>query len=130
MANRPIAGESYAFTLSLFSQSTGSIMQNPSIESDDFQISTDGGAFTPLTSSPTVTPAGGYAVEFNLTSAEVGNDHFCVLCIDSAGDEWKSIAYHEVVGQPSGGGGGGGATAPVVLSGEIITQQLSGEIEK
>lgn len=130
MANRPISGEPYAFTLSLFSQSTGSIVQNPSVESDDFQISTDGGAFTPLTSTPTVTPAGGYAVEFNLTSAEVGNDHFCVLCIDSADDEWKSIAYHEVVGAASGGGGGGGATAPAILNAEIVTVQLSGDIQK
>ena len=98
MSSVPISGQAYTFSLSLFSQATGDIIVNPTIAGGDFNISTDGGAFTALNTTPTVAPAGGRSVEFNLTSAEVGSSHFCVQCIDAVGDEWKSILYHETVG--------------------------------
>jgi len=63
----------------------------------DVQISTDGGAFTNLGTLPTVTPAAGGTVEVNLTSGEVGNDHFTVKFSDQAGAEWKETYYHETV---------------------------------
>jgi len=93
----PVSGSAYTFTLSLFSQSTGNVIQNPTIAAGDFNISTDGGALTPLATTPTVTPANSYIVEFNLTSGEVGSDHFTVVCVDAAGSEWKDIVYHETV---------------------------------
>ena len=98
MSSVPISGQAHTFSLSLLSQATGDIIANPTLASGDFSISTDGGAFTALDTTPTVTPAGGRSVEFNLTSAEVGSSYFCVQCIDAAGDEWKSILYHETVG--------------------------------
>jgi len=93
----PVSGSNYTFTLSLFSQSTGNVIQNPTIAAGDFNISTDGGALTPLSATPTVTPANSYIVEFNLTSEEVGTDHFTVVCVDAAGSEWKDVVFHETV---------------------------------
>ena len=80
MSSVPISGQAYTFSLSLFSQATGDVVANP---------------------PPSVTPAGGRVVEFNLTSLEVGTAHFCIQCIDAAGAEWKSILYHETVGTAS-----------------------------
>jgi hypothetical protein len=93
----PVSGSAYTFTLSLFSQSTGNVIQNPTIAAGDFNISTDGGSLTPLATTPTVTPANSYIVEFNLTSGEVGTDHFTIVCIDAAGSEWKDVVFHETV---------------------------------
>ena len=101
MSSVPISGQAYTFSLSLFSQATGDVVANPTIAAGDFNISTDGGAFAALDTTPTVTPASGRVVEFNLTSAEVGTAHFCIQCIDAAGAEWKSILYHETVGDPA-----------------------------
>ena len=101
MSSVPISGQAYTFSLSLFSQATGDVVANPTIAAGDFNVSTDGGGFAALTTTPTVTPAGGRVVEFNLTSLEVGTDHFCIQCIDAAGAEWKSILYHETVGTAS-----------------------------
>jgi len=129
MANRPIAGEDFTFTISLQSQINGQILSHPTIMPGDVRVSTDGAATTIITTTPSPNPPASGIVEVTLTAAEVGTDHFAVVFKDLIGDEWKDIYYHDVVSSASGGGGGG-ATAPVVLSGEIITQQLSGEIEK
>lgn len=93
----PIAGSAYTFTLSLLSQTDGTIVANPTLATGDVQISTDGGAFANLSTLPTVTPASGGTVEVNLTSGEVGNDHFTVAFTDQAGAEWKTTYYHETV---------------------------------
>jgi len=130
MANRPIAGESHTFTLSLLSRANGQVLLNPTITSPDVLISTDGGTLSTLSTLPAVSPANSGIVEVNLTSAEVGNDHFTVIFSDFSGAEWKTTYYHEVVGAASGGGGGGGATAPAILNAEIVTVQLSGDIQK
>ena len=101
MSILPISGSAYTFSLSLFSQATGDVVANPTLAAGDFNISTDGGAFAALDTTPAVTPAGGRVVEFNLTSAEVGTAHFCIQCIDAAGAEWKTLMYHETVGDAS-----------------------------
>ena len=164
MSATPIQGQGTEFNVSLLSRANGEILLNPTIEAADFNISTDGGALTQLTNTPTVEPAGSGIVRFDLTAAEVGTAGFTVIMSDASGSEWKNMNYHETVADAAdfkadvsslsleqtvtdgftdvlstggagpwttgGGGGGGGATAPVVLTGDIITQQLSGEIEK
>jgi len=42
----PISGSAYTFTVSLLSQTDGSIVANPTLATGDVKISTDGGAFT------------------------------------------------------------------------------------
>jgi|DEB0MinimDraft_10_1074344.scaffolds.fasta_scaffold162702_1 hypothetical protein len=107
MANKPIAGEAFAFTISLLSQTNGEILANPTLATGDVKVSTDGGALANLATLPAVTPAGSGIVEVNLTSAEVGSEHFTVAFIDAAGAEWKTIYYHEVISAAQGGGGSG-----------------------
>lgn len=93
----PIAGSAYTFTLSLLSQTDGSIVASPTINSGDVTVSTDGGAAALIASNPTVTPAGSGIVEVNLTSNEVGTAHFAVMFSDVVGAEWKDLNYHETV---------------------------------
>lgn len=98
MPNVPVSGSGYTFTVSLFSQSTGEVLDSPTIESADFSVSTDGGAYSSLSSTPTVTPAASGIVEINLAASEVGNGHFTVKIKDDVGAEWKTMLYHESVG--------------------------------
>ena len=98
MPNVPVAGQGYTFTVSLASASTGEILSNPTIAAGDFEISTDDGAYASLGTTPTVTPASSGIVKFTLTSGEVGTSHFTVKMIDAAGSEWKTLYYHETVG--------------------------------
>ncbi len=107
MPNVPISGSGYTFTVSLFSQATGEILDNPTLDAADFSISTDGGGYSSLSSAPTVTPASSGIVEINLTASEVGTSHFTVKISDDAGAEWKTMLYHESVGIDSGTGGSG-----------------------
>jgi len=93
----PISGSAYTFTVSLLSQTDGSIVASPTLTSGDVKISTDGGTVANLASLPTVTPAAKGIVEVNLTSGEVGTAHFSVLFSDAAGAEWKDLNYHETV---------------------------------
>jgi hypothetical protein len=93
----PISGSAYTFTVSLLSQTDGSIVASPTLATGDVKISTDGGALANLGTLPTVTPAAGGIVEVNLTSGEVGTAHFSVLFSDAAGAEWKDLNYHETV---------------------------------
>lgn len=128
MANKPIAGEAFAFTLSLLSQATGEILANPTLATGDVKVSTDGGALTNLATLPAVTPASSGIVEVNLTSSEVGTGHFTVAFVDAAGAEWKTIYYHEVISAAQSGGGSGGNTSNAVLTAEIITQDYEGTL--
>jgi len=101
MSATPIAGQPTSFNISLLSRSDGQILLNPDIEADDFTISTDGGPLLPLANLPVVEPAGSGIVRFELTAAEVGNETFTVVMVDSADDEWKSMNYHESVADAS-----------------------------
>lgn len=118
MANKPISGEAFTFTISLLSQSTGQILSSPTLATGDVKVSTDGGALTNLATLPAVTPASSGIVEVNLTSAEVGNDHFTVAFVDAAGAEWKTTYYHEVISAAQGGGAGAVAymDGPIVMT--------------
>jgi hypothetical protein len=97
MSATPIVGQGYTFSVTLFSQTTGEPIAGPTIESADFEVSTDGGAFAALATAPTVTPAGGYNVEISLNSSEVGTSNHTVKMVDASGAEWKTIVYHETV---------------------------------
>lgn len=110
-----ISGQGYTFSVTFFSQATGSLLLNPTITAADFEVSTDGGAYTALASTPTVTPAGSYNVEVTLTSAEVGTSNHSVKMIDASGSEWKSLIYHETV-QASSGGASTPSAAPLTVS--------------
>lgn len=92
-----IKGQSFDFSVALYSQSNGDILLSPTIESADFEISTDDGAYASLTNTPTVTPTGGGLVSFSITSSEVGNEKFSVKMIDSTGSQWQTMFYHETV---------------------------------
>jgi len=98
MPNVPVSGSTYTFTVTLFSQSTGQPLSNPTLAADDFEVSTDGGAYASLNTTPVVTPASSGIVEINLTAAEVGSNHFTVKMVDAAGSEWKTTYFHETVG--------------------------------
>ena len=131
MANVPVAGEPFTFTISLLSQTTGQILLNPTISSPDVVISTDGGALSLLATTPTVVPAGSGIVQVDLTANEVGTDRFSVIFEDAFGDEWKTTYYHEVISNASGGGGGGSIGASGgVLSANIEVVTLTGEIKE
>lgn len=132
MANVPVAGEPFTFTISLLSQTTGQILLNPTINSPDVLISTDGGALSLLTTTPTVVPAGSGIVQVDLTATEVGTDRFSVIFSDVFDDEWKTTYYHEVISKTSGGGGGGGSIGASggVLSANIEVVTLTGEIKE
>jgi hypothetical protein len=100
-----IKGKPFSFSVCLFSRATGDVLPFPTLDAADFEISTDAGAFTSLTTTPTVNPAFGGLVQFNLTASEVGNQKFSVKMIDVSNDQWETQYYHETVIELSGGGG-------------------------
>ena len=132
MANVPVAGEPFTFTMSLLSQATGQVLSNPTINSPDVLISTDGGALSLLVTTPTVVPAGSGIVQVDLTASEVGSNRFSIIFEDISGDEWKTTYYHEVISNASSGGGGGGSISASggVLSANIEVVTLTGEIQE
>ncbi len=67
------------------------LQANPTIAAGDFQVSTDGSAFTNLDSIPVVTPASGVMVKLTLSIAEMTGDNVTVKCIDAAGGEWDDL---------------------------------------
>lgn len=93
----PIKGDPFTFTISLLSATTGEILVDPTLDALDFYVSTDGGAYAQLTTTPTVNPASSEIVEISLTADEVGDDYFVVKAEDFAGDEWQKVVYHENV---------------------------------
>lgn len=70
---------------------TVSVQTNPTIAAGDFQVSTDGGSFTNLTTLPVVTPAGGRAVKITLSASEMNGDNIMVMCVDAAGAQWCDL---------------------------------------
>lgn len=126
MANVPVAGEAFTFTLTLFSQSTGLPLDSPNLLLGDVTVSTDGGAVANITNLPTTNPAGSGIVEVNLTADEVGTGYFSVR-FKSVASQYKQTFYHDVVSNESSSGGGGGASN-AILSAEIVTQDFEGKI--
>lgn len=85
----PKRATEYIFYTSLVSQADTKLTQtNPTLAAADFNVSLDGGALNALTTTPTVTPAGGKMVKIKLSAAEMTADNVTVVCADNAGAEW------------------------------------------
>lgn len=88
----PVKGEAYEFYVSLASFADPTIFQaNPTIVAGDFQISRDGGAFTNLSTLPSVEPAGSVGVKVSLSAGEMDADKIQILAQDQADDEWHEL---------------------------------------
>jgi hypothetical protein len=82
----------YIFYIGLVSQADTKLLQvNPTLAADDFKVSKDGGALNELSTTPTVTPAGGRMVKITLSAAEMTADNVTVVCSDNAGAEWCDL---------------------------------------
>lgn len=80
--------------ISLVSQANTKTMQaNPTLALGDVKVSKDGGAFANLTTLPAVTPAGGVAVQVDLSGTEMTADNVFVQFIDAAGAEWCDLTF-------------------------------------
>lgn len=94
---RAVAGQTKTFGIELGSvANAGKFQVNPTLDAADFRLSINGGAFTALTNTPTVSPAGGAQVVVVLAAAETtsagagGRIH--LRCSDSSGAEWQDLA--------------------------------------
>ena len=89
---KPVKGKAYSFSVGLVdAAATTKLKAAPTLAAGDFQISIDGGAFANLATLPTVTPAGGRAVKFSLSAAEMTGDNIVVQAVDAAGAEWCDL---------------------------------------
>ena len=61
---------------------------NPTIVAADVNISLDGGAFAPLSTTPVVTPLGSRLIKISLTAAEMDAEVIIIQFVDDAGSEW------------------------------------------
>lgn len=79
----------FIFYTGLISQADTKLLRvNPTIAAGDFKSSLDGAAFGNLATLPVVTPAGGTAVKFTLSAAEMNGDNIYIQLLDVAGAEW------------------------------------------
>jgi hypothetical protein len=68
------------------------LQPNPTLAAGDVKVSVDGGAFSNITTLPTVTPGAGVAVRVVLTPTEMNGDNVMVTFIDQAGSQWCDLA--------------------------------------
>ena len=88
----PARATAYEMYITLTQQADTKLVQvNPTLAAADFNVSLDGGAFNPLGTTPTVTPAGGAAVRIQLSVAEMTADNVVVRCSDAAGAQWCDL---------------------------------------
>jgi hypothetical protein len=88
----PKKNAEFILYLSLVSQSNTKIMQtNPTIAAGDFQVSTDGGALSSLSTLPVVTPAGSKLIKVTLNASEMNGDNVTILASDVSGNEWADL---------------------------------------
>jgi hypothetical protein len=89
--SKPVKGRAYKFYVGLYSQAdTKLLISAPTLDAADFRISKDGGALAPLTTLPSVYPAGSAAVMIDLSAAEMNADNISIICADAAGAQWCS----------------------------------------
>ena len=87
----PQKGVAFLFTVALVnSTNRPQFISSPTINSGDFQISKDNGAYTNLSNLPTNTPSGSFSVEISLTASEMTADTICIQGISSA-NQWDDI---------------------------------------
>lgn len=61
----------------------------PTIVAGDFQVSTDGGAWTNLDTLPTEVPGGTEQVKITVSAVEMEGEQISIRAIDAAGAEWE-----------------------------------------
>jgi hypothetical protein len=85
-------GVSYTFNIGLISQSSRPQLKvNPTIAAGDFKVSTDGSAFTNLSTLPDVYPSGGRSVRIQLSTSEMNGQNVVIVASDVAGAEWDDL---------------------------------------
>ena len=109
---KPIKGKAYTFTVGLVnSTTTTALAVAPTVASSNVKVSIDGGAFTNVATSPTVTPAGGVAVKIALTASEMTGDSivvfisgsgYCDQLIELQTQDLSFASFHFVMRDTSG----------------------------
>lgn len=89
----PVKGIAYTFYLTLVDAAvSNTFLTNPTIAAGDFQVSTDGAAFTNLSTTPSVSPVGSVGVLVSLDATEMAGDKIQVVGVDALGGEWLDVA--------------------------------------
>ena len=90
--NTPKRATAFKLYVGLVDQANSKLLKaNPTIESGDFQVSKDGGAFANLTTLPSANPASGRAIMIDLSATEMTADNVVIQCVDAAGAEWCDL---------------------------------------
>lgn len=91
--NPPVKGEDFVIYIALADASDPkSFKASPTIAAGDFKVSKDGGAFSNLTTLPSVSPAAGVAVAVTLSATEMNADNVTIVGIDqTATKEWTDF---------------------------------------
>lgn len=90
--SEPRKGQAYEFFVSLSDIFDPQFfVVNPTIATNDFQVSKDGGLFANLATLPVVAPALSSSVKINLNISEMTADKIVVKGKDLAGDQWGDI---------------------------------------
>ena len=110
---KPIKGKAFTRSVALVSSATPStFVSAPTVTTSNVKVSVDGGAFTNVATSPTVTPSGGIVVKIALTATEMTGDSvvFWVTGVTGAADYAEELltqdlsfsAFHFVMRDTSG----------------------------
>lgn len=91
--NPPKSGEDFQVRIALADMGApGALRTNPTIAAGDFKVDIDGGGFNNLTTTPSVSPAGGVAVLLTLSAAEMTGAVITVVGIDqTTPKEWADF---------------------------------------
>jgi len=79
----------FIFYMPLVATGSEDYQDTPTIAAGDFQVSTDGSAFTNLDTIPVVTPAATEQVKVTLSIAEMTGKQINIKIIDPATKEWQ-----------------------------------------
>lgn len=91
--NPPKSGEDFQIRIALQDLGVpGSFKGNPTIAAGDFKVDIDGAGFNNLTTTPSVSPAGGVAVLLTLSASEMTGGVISIQGIDqSTPKEWADF---------------------------------------
>lgn len=91
--NPPKSGEDFQIRIGLQDMGApGSFKANPTIAAGDFKVDIDGAGFNNLTTTPSVSPAGGVAVLLTLSAAEMTGGVITIVGIDQTSPkEWADV---------------------------------------
>lgn len=127
----PIKASAFVLETSLFSQSTGAIVANPTLASGDVKVKKDDGTHANISTLPTCAAADGI-VKISLSGSEMNADIVTVRFIDAAGAEWrdKTITIYTETGTLTSLTTGvtvttNGITAASIATGAITDAKIS-----